>query len=635
MANLLEHRDDGSIALFINGDLQFDSRDEHIYHESLTLPALSIAAQRNQAPLKVLIIGGGDGLIARELFKSPSISSVDLVDYDPEIVSFAKIDFASFNNNSMSDPRLTIHVEDAWEFVNRAIEQDSTYDIIIGDLTVAEDISDARFHSIDWYNKLSCLLSADGILAVNAVSPLATPEAYWSIFNSILKGGLQPRPYHVHIPSFASRGYGQTWGRFIASAKSITINELGENIIKLKELFVFPQEIIEYQSSSIPALAGSDILLHYFANASACNITSGLTCNSFSLDIKSLVIPEPDTGKKILPPELRAALAKSISLGQESENINDPQILLQAVLQLMPSLQKEHTPQIIADFLEDPGHFLEAIDLPDLVRRLLQRAMELPAQVVAELELLREKLNEWAGDHLTLLSLGRRVVTILTLVIVVGNLLYPDSVYGKGEAGHHPTAGHHERAAAGRGRVGDAYYGSGTTYWNNYNRRPYNTTTTKTIRQPAPVPAQPGFYRTGTKQPGTMRQKLPNATGMVTPENPNAMLASYLSNVVREAQATRDRLSKNQTDFISYREILKRELVEYEAADKNMVSYGSHTLPKAEAIRRTQLALKRTLSKIDLLAKDIEQIPVHVELAKIALANLDQGVDKESGGENA
>ena len=407
MANLLEHKDDGSIALFINGDLQFDSKDEHIYHESLTLPALSIAATRKQTALKALIIGGGDGLVARELFKSSSVSSIDLVDYDPQILSLAKTDLANVNNNSLADPRLTIHVNDAWEFANQALEKNLAFDIIISDLTVAEDINGARFHSIDWYSKLSRLLSADGILAVNAVSPTATPEAYWSIFNSILKGGLDPRPYHVHIPSFTLLGYGQTWGRFIASAKSITIDELGKNTDQLKELFVFPQELFEYQSSSVPALAGSDILLHYFANAGVCDTDSGLTCSSFSLDTKSLVLPEPDTGKKILPPELRTILAKSISGAQEAENIADPQMLLQDVLQLMPSLQREHTPEIIADFLEDPAHFLEAIDLPELVRRLLQRAMELPAQVVAELELLAEKLHEWAGDHLSLLSFGQ------------------------------------------------------------------------------------------------------------------------------------------------------------------------------------------------------------------------------------
>ena len=42
MAGSVERRADGSIALFIDGDLQFDSIDEYIYHEALVLPALAL-----------------------------------------------------------------------------------------------------------------------------------------------------------------------------------------------------------------------------------------------------------------------------------------------------------------------------------------------------------------------------------------------------------------------------------------------------------------------------------------------------------------------------------------------------------------------------------------------------------------
>src|SRR5882757_8672629 len=90
MLHSVQKRDDGSFALIINGDLQFDSRDERVYHEALALPALAIASKRNQAPIRALIIGGGDGLIARELFKSSSIEKIDLVDYDQNIVDLAR-----------------------------------------------------------------------------------------------------------------------------------------------------------------------------------------------------------------------------------------------------------------------------------------------------------------------------------------------------------------------------------------------------------------------------------------------------------------------------------------------------------------------------------------------------------------
>ena len=127
---------------------------------------------------------------------------------------------------------------------------------------------------------------------------------------------------------------------------------------------------------------------------------------------------------------------------------------------------------------------------------------------MAELELLRDKLQEWAGDHHSfLLTLGQRVVTILTLVVVVGNLLYPDAVYGKGEA-----AGHHAAAGRGFNRGGGGWnYGTNTYYTNPYNRRlaPLN------INEHNHVPSQPLIQRTGAPMKKGGAQKAPGPTGFI------------------------------------------------------------------------------------------------------------------------
>lgn len=474
MAGSIERRADGSLALFINNDLQFDSNDERIYHEALALPALAIAQQRKQDDLHVLVIGGGDGLIARELFKSSNIASVDLVDYDPDILALAKQEFAEINATSLNDSRLKIHVQDAWEYVNQALQSDIRYDLIISDLTVADNVISARFHSVEWYSKLRHLSGDTGILSVNGCSPQATPQAYWSIFNGMVKGGLHARPYHMEIPSFKARGYGDDWGFFLASVQPITQNELDadlalaqprfflKDIETLKVLFEFPEELFQHQSQSLPALIGSDILLHYFRNSDGLVAGSGTMRSAFTLDCNNIVVPEPDDGKGVLPPELNAVVANAVNPAPGSTKAAidavttaDAQMYLHGILELMPSLQPDQTAEIVQEFLEDPSVFLQAIDLPGLVSRLLRRAVELPFQLVSELEMLRDKLHEWAGDHLSLLTLGRRVVTILTLVIVVGNLLYPDSVYGKGHGG------------AGYGGWNGGYT---NTYY--YNRRP-------------------------------------------------------------------------------------------------------------------------------------------------------------------
>lgn len=67
------------LRLYINGNLQFSSRDEYRYHEALVHPPLSSL----KAPQRVLILGGGDGLAAREILRYPSVEQYVLVNLDP------------------------------------------------------------------------------------------------------------------------------------------------------------------------------------------------------------------------------------------------------------------------------------------------------------------------------------------------------------------------------------------------------------------------------------------------------------------------------------------------------------------------------------------------------------------------
>jgi spermidine synthase len=66
-------------SLFLNGNLQFAAVDEYRYHEALVVPAMRGAKEVK----RVLILGGGDGLAAREVLRFPEVESVTLVDLDP------------------------------------------------------------------------------------------------------------------------------------------------------------------------------------------------------------------------------------------------------------------------------------------------------------------------------------------------------------------------------------------------------------------------------------------------------------------------------------------------------------------------------------------------------------------------
>ncbi len=600
MSGSVERRPDGSFALFIDGDLQFDSQDEHIYHEGLVLPGLLAAQKRCDGPLDVLIIGGGDGLSAREILKSDSINRITLVDYDPEIVQMSLGDFSKLNQSSMADPKLTINCTDAWEFVEEALNDGEQFDLIVVDLTVAADADGARFHSIDWYENLYQLLSPNGVMSVNGVSPHQTPLAYWSIFNSMVKAQLMARPYRVAIPSFFSRGYGSDWGFFLAAKNDISQDEIHslnlENIEQkqfltslnqLKEMFFLPEELYPLQKEAQPALEGSEILIRYFHHGALTGWT-GKVSDSLLMNLDDLSVPEADTGREVLPIEISTALANAITFQTESEieEFADPKQVLGDVLRLMPSLEPSQTPDMLADFLSDPGVFLRSVDLSALISRILKRAGSLPPQLVAELKLLSIKLADWTGDQLSLMRMGRNVVTLLALLMVIGNLLYPDMVYAKGDGGRDGArAGDHRgngeyRDRDGRRRRGDgAWWNEGTSTW---------------------------VYDDVQKRgPGRVQNRVPELEikeyGGGNKGNNSAKLPQSTQEPIQDKEQTRVMLTADLDEAVSYQNLLKDELGQYMLQDNSTVSFGMHDISRDEAIRLTQRLIDKNSLKIAML----------------------------------
>ena len=103
--------------LYIDGHIQFSSRDEYRYHEFLVHPGLSISGSRKN----VLILGGGDGLAAREVLKYQDVELVHLVDIDPEMIRISSElpILQRLNQQSLSADRVTVFTEDAFTFINQ------------------------------------------------------------------------------------------------------------------------------------------------------------------------------------------------------------------------------------------------------------------------------------------------------------------------------------------------------------------------------------------------------------------------------------------------------------------------------------------------------------------------------------
>ncbi|MBT8153184.1 polyamine aminopropyltransferase [Epibacterium ulvae] len=196
--------------LFLDHSIQFDSFDEYRYHEMLVHPAMAQASRRAD----ILILGGGDGMAAREVLRWPDVEQITLVDLDPRVTEIFQThdDLAALNGNALRDPRVTIENQDAWQFVEHSTAQ---YDVILIDLPDPKNLALSKLYSRAFYNLLLERLSPQGLLATQAGSPFYAREAFWSVAATLeaarnpvkVGSGLWTLPYHAYVPSFGEWGF--------------------------------------------------------------------------------------------------------------------------------------------------------------------------------------------------------------------------------------------------------------------------------------------------------------------------------------------------------------------------------------------------------------------------------------------
>ena len=192
--------------LYLNGSLQFSSLDEYRYHE----PLVHLPASHSRTLERALIIGGGDGLAARELLRYPSLQQLILVDLDPAVTTLARELSAlkTLNANAMQDKRLVVQHGDAWKW----LEQDGDlFDVIIIDLPDPDTPELARLYTREFYHKVERRLSQGGVMITQASSPWLTRQAFWCINATLQDVFDYVQPAYSQVPSFG------LWGFVVAS----------------------------------------------------------------------------------------------------------------------------------------------------------------------------------------------------------------------------------------------------------------------------------------------------------------------------------------------------------------------------------------------------------------------------------
>ena len=180
--------------LHINGRFQIDSRTAPIYHETMVHIPLGMAP----APIhKVLVLGGGDGAIVRELRKYEfSLGQVVLVDIDPVVVELARSEpfLTKINDHAFSWHLLETHVGDALAFMRQDFR---FYDAIFLDLTYPYEFDSSRFYSREFFRLLQRRLAPNGFFVLG--SPVNLLSGKNQGFSEMLIATSVAAGFHFHL----------------------------------------------------------------------------------------------------------------------------------------------------------------------------------------------------------------------------------------------------------------------------------------------------------------------------------------------------------------------------------------------------------------------------------------------------
>jgi spermidine synthase len=192
----------GGLRLYLNGNLQFDARDEYRYHETLVHPALAA----HGAPRTVAVLGGGDGLAVREVLRWRSVERVVLVELDPHVTRLfsTRPELVALNGGALRDPKVTVLNRDAFGWLE---ETTDTFDAIVVDFPDPTHFAVGKLYTKSFYELLDRRLAAGGFAAVQTTSPLVARKSFWTVATTIEAAGLAVTPLHAHVPSFGEWGF--------------------------------------------------------------------------------------------------------------------------------------------------------------------------------------------------------------------------------------------------------------------------------------------------------------------------------------------------------------------------------------------------------------------------------------------
>lgn len=189
--------------LMLDGVCQLTTSDEFIYHEMMAhVPLMAL-----DKPKRVLVVGGGDGGVLREVLKHPSVEKAMLCEIDRTVIDTALKYYPEIPGSAFEDERTVVVIADGRKFV---AETEERFDAIIVDSS--EPIGPSTvLHAPEFFADCRRALKDGGILVTQNGLPFLFPDhlaettrAFASLFECVA-------PYLCTQPCYFGGPFALNW----------------------------------------------------------------------------------------------------------------------------------------------------------------------------------------------------------------------------------------------------------------------------------------------------------------------------------------------------------------------------------------------------------------------------------------
>lgn len=234
--------------LVLDGVIMTTVKDEFVYHEMMS----HVPLNTHTNPKNVLVVGGGDGGVIREIIKHPAVEHATLVEIDRRVVEVSK-EYLPEIACGLDDPKVTVIYDDG---IKHVLENPDTYDVIIVDST--DPVGPAvELFSGDFYQSVFRALKEDGVFVAQTESPFVNADLVTSCYKRISAAFPMTKVYLGHIPTYPTGMWSFTMGTKKHDPEKVDISKIPSYPTRYytpeihKAAFVLPKFVQELLADAV------------------------------------------------------------------------------------------------------------------------------------------------------------------------------------------------------------------------------------------------------------------------------------------------------------------------------------------------------------------------------------------------